>query len=367
MCTKIVVKDQANNVVSMRTMEAAIDLEYEIAIIPRNYELPMSYNEGIKNLGTYQTKYAIIGARDFLGLYGSKTSFHEGMNEKGLSIAGNAFRKVCKYPLKNPEKFTENDFDGEQLINYMLANYATLNEVRKFFEEFKHRIFMDPRLEYNTVHFMITDRSGESIVIEPVNGEFKIIKNPMNVMTNAPRIETHFANLSNFMHLSPYEAPNYLALQNETLGDYTNMSSGTGANGLPGNSYSMSRFVRAAFFQRTIVLDDNIKNTMRAVWSIANHFDIPFGSSRESVNPVHKKTASSEYWLWSNYENNEVVDQSVFTMVQDQTNGIIQYKDWKNNSIREVNMFDYNLDGDRILSIPVYNDQAKAVQKIILK
>lgn len=367
MCTKITVKDKANNVVSMRTMEAAIDLEYEVAIIPRNYELPMSYNEEISGLGTYKSKYAVIGVRDFLGLYGSKTAIHEGMNEKGLAVGGNAFRKVCKYPLKDPKQFEQGNFDGEQLINYILGNFADISEVREFMAENEGNIFLDPRLEFNSSHFHISDATGKSILIEPVEGKFKILDNPMNVVTNAPHFESHVANLSNYMHLSPYDATNSMNFQNEKLGDYTDMSSGTGANGLPGNSYSMSRFVRAAFFQRTAVLDDNVENTIRTMWSIANHFDIPFGSNREHVNPVHKRTAGAEYWIWSDFDNNEVVDQSVLTMVQDQTNGILQYKDWKNNSIRQVNLHDYDLDAEEVVSISVYKDGSDKVQEITLK
>ncbi|WOO87768.1 linear amide C-N hydrolase [Mollicutes bacterium LVI A0039] len=366
MCTKILAKDKANNIISMRTMEAAIDLEYEIAIIPRNYECNFTNNENIIDLGTYKTKYAVMGARDFLGLYGSKSSFHEAMNEAGLSIGANAFRNVCRFPIKDPADFKEGDFDGEEILNYIISNFKTVDEVRNFIDEYQGRIFMDTRLQYNTTHIAVSDATGATIVIEPIDGIFEIVDNPMNVITNAPTQQAHFANLSNYMHLSPYEATNSLNFQNETGGDYTNMSSGTGANGLPGNNYSMSRFIRGCFFQRTIVLDDNQENSMRAMWSVANNFDIPLGSSREKVNPVHKTTAGSKYWLWSDMDNDEVVDLSVFTMVQDQTNGIIQYKDWKNNSIREVNMHDYDLAGSKIISVQVYADGSEAVQKVEL-
>ncbi len=367
MCTKIMVKDKSGNVVSMRTMEAAINLEYGMKIIPRNFKKPMTQNPNITDLGTYNTKYAVLGAIDFHGLYGSKTSFHELINEKGMSVSGNAFRGVCKYPLKDPSEFVYGDFDGEELINYIGSMFSTLDEVKNFIEnDFKDRIFMDTRLEFNTVHLFVSDKEGNSVVIESTNKEFKVIDNPLNVMTNSPDLHSQMLNLTNYMYLSPYQAPN----KNEFLYtggiDFENISSGTGANGLPGNSYSISRFVRAAFYQRTAVLDDNINNTMRTMWGIANNFDIPFGSNREKVNPVHAKTAGENVWLWSDKENAEVVDQSVFTMVQDHTNGIVQYKDWQNNSIREINMHDYDLDADHMFEISVYEDGSIPVQKIKL-
>ena len=366
MCTKIVLKDKANNIISIRTMEATINLEYAIQLIPRKYKLPLTYNKKITNLGSYSSKYAHIGIVDFKGLYGSKSAFHEGLNEKGLSISGNAFRKVCQYPLKEPEKFQHGDFDGEILINYLLSQYSNLEDVITFFNINENKIFLDPKLEFNTCHFMISDSTGESIVVEPLDGKFKITKNPENVMTNAPQIEYHFMNLSNYYQLSPYEQENKLDFKNEKISDYTHMSSGTGANGLPGGSYSMNRFVRAAFFRRTVMLDDNISNSLRAAWTIANNFDIPFGSNRENLNPIHQKTAPDKYWIWGDNPKREVCDQAVITLVQDNLRGVIQYKDWKNQSIREINMHDYNLDSSEIVSVKVFEDQTKSVQKVFL-
>ncbi len=368
MCTKIVVKDKANNVVSIRTMEAAINLEYGMKLIPRNFTRNMSQNPKIKNLGTYKTKYATLGAIDFHGLYGSKTAFHEAINEVGLSVSGNAFRGVCKYPLKDPKDFVEGDFDGEEILNYIAAMFSTLDEVRNFIEnDYKDKIFMDTRLEFNTAHIFVSDIKGESIVIESTNGRFEVIDNPLNVMTNSPDLHTQMLNLTNYMYLSPYQAPNNNGFLYSGGIDFENISSGTGANGLPGNSYSMSRFVRAAFYQKTVALDDKVENTIRTMWGVANTFDIPYGSNREKVNPVHAKTAGEGTWLWSDREKAEVADQSVFTMVQDHTNGIVQYKDWQNNSIREINMHDYDLDSDKILEISVYQDNSTPVQKIKLQ
>ncbi len=368
MCTKIMIKDKANNVVSMRTMEVAIDLEYGMKLIPRNFVREMSQNPSITTLGTYKTKYAALGAIDFHGLYGSKTSFHEVINEAGLSVGGNAFRGLCKYPLKKPEDFVEGDFDGEEILNYIAGMFSTIDEVRNFIEnDYKDRIFIDTRLEFNTMHLFVSDITGESIVIESTNGAFEIVDNPLNVMTNSPDMRSQMLNLTNYTYLSPYQAPNKNQFLHSDGIDLENISSGTGANGLPGNSYSMSRFVRAAFYQRTAVLDEDVNNTMRTMWGIANTFDIPFGSNREKVNPVHAKTAGADTWLWSDRENAEVADQCVFTMVQDHTNGIVQYKDWKNNSIREINMHDYDLDADQIFEISVYADDSMPVQKVKLK
>lgn len=41
------------------------------------------------------------------------------------------------------------------------------------------------------------DKSGKSIVIEPVGGELKIYDAPLGVMTNSPPFDWHMTNLRN--------------------------------------------------------------------------------------------------------------------------------------------------------------------------
>lgn len=366
MCTKIMVKDKGGNVVSMRTMEAAVNMEFSMMFVPRNYEMKYTENKEIIDLGTYKTKYAVLGAVETNGYIGSTTAFHEAINEEGLSVGVNAFKKYCKYPLKNASEFVKGDFDGEQLMNYIISQFKTVQEVREFFESMEGKIFFEKKLEFNSSHIFISDKNGDAIIMEPIEGKLLVKNNPVKVLTNSPSFEMHLVNLTNYMNLNAFETKDLSNFHDEEY-DLIDISSGNGSAGLPGNSYSMSRFVRAAFYQKNMYLDDDVNHTMRAMWSTANNFDIPFGSSCETINETWKKTTPDEFWIWANKEENTVIDQAVFTMVQDQTNGVVQYKDWTNNSIREVSIHDYDLDGEKAYILSVYKDSVPQATKVKLK
>jgi Linear amide C-N hydrolases, choloylglycine hydrolase family len=51
-------------------------------------------------------------------------------------------------------------------------------------------------------HFFIQDRSGKSIVVEPVDGILKVHDAPLGVMANAPTYDWHMSNLQNYINLS---------------------------------------------------------------------------------------------------------------------------------------------------------------------
>jgi len=65
--------------------------------------------------------------------------------------------------------------------------------------------------------------------------------------------------------LSKYNKPN-------------SISQGTGALGMPGDSTSKSRFVRAHFFRQNMLTPKNSTECLEAILRILHNFDIPLGS-----------------------------------------------------------------------------------------
>jgi choloylglycine hydrolase len=51
------------------------------------------------------------------------------------------------------------------------------------------------------VHFVVHDRAGKSVVIEPIDGGLKIYDDPLRVMANSPTFDWHMTNLSNYINL----------------------------------------------------------------------------------------------------------------------------------------------------------------------
>ena len=76
------------------------------------------------------------------------------------------------------------------------------------------------------------------------------------------------------------------------------MGQGPGMNGLPGDSSSPSRFVRAAAFVaslRPVATGEEMEET---ALHILNNFDIPLGFIRDNDDPAH-----DDHTLWSSLAN----------------------------------------------------------------
>ena len=53
------------------------------------------------------------------------------------------------------------------------------------------------------LHWLLTDRSGASVVVEPTADGIQIHDNPVGVLTNSPDFPWHLTNLRNFIGLQP--------------------------------------------------------------------------------------------------------------------------------------------------------------------
>jgi choloylglycine hydrolase len=139
-------------------------------------------------------------------------------------------------------------------------------------------------------HFFLQDKSGKSLVVEPVDGTLKVHEAPLGVMTNAPTYDWHMTNLSNYINLSVKD------VDQAKVGDVTisAFGAGTGLLGLPGDFTPPSRFVRAVVYSQSAVSNKTGEDTVFAAFHILNQFDIPKGSVMNSA--VGEPTAEITEW-----------------------------------------------------------------------
>ncbi len=97
------------------------------------------------------------------------------------------------------------------------------------------------------VHYIVTDASGKSLVLEYIDRELKIHTNPLGVMTNAPTFDWHMTNLSNYVTMSAKNVEKVDLAGKEILG----LGQGSGMLGLPGDFTPPSRFVQAVAFSKS--------------------------------------------------------------------------------------------------------------------
>lgn len=239
MCTSIFTKTKDNKHLLARTMDFSFPLNPDVVYLPRNY---MWVSDADKK--EHQSKYGFLGAGRMLE---STYSVADGVNEHGLAIAELYLPQKAVYQKEiNEEKI---NLAPHEFIIWALGNFKSISDIKQTLS--KVNLLEVPAPLVNTVtplHWILTDTTGNCMVIEPTGKMLHLKDNPVGVMTNTPLLEWHIENLSNYLNVRPkqYE-PN-------VYGNYTAkaFSQGTGTLGLPGGYTPPERFVRAAFFKEHI-------------------------------------------------------------------------------------------------------------------
>ena len=245
-----------------------LDLEYSyeetVTITPRNF--PFDF----RKMRRMENHYAIIGMAYVAEGY---PLYYDGTNEKGLSMAGLNFPQSAHYFVENtPDKANISPFE---LIPWVLGQCATLSQVRQLLTETTLiRQNFSPTLPVTPLHCLAADTSG-SLVIEPVAEGLRLHENPTNVLTNSPRFELQLAHLERARSTST----------------------------LPGDSSSISRFIRAADLLRHTDGGDPVTELFHLLDAVA----MVQGHTGEAITRYTAccDTASLTYY-YSTYENRRI-------------------------------------------------------------
>lgn len=259
MCTTISYSYN-NGQVFGRTLELGLVLDNKILYIPR----------GKKKIKTTEqdllSKYNSLGTGFF-----DIESFGDGINEHGLMASTNYFQGYASFASEPVNGLINTD--TANAFDYLLTSCKNVQEVRR--EAEKINILTELNGEKSLAnHFFFTDAKGETIVLEPKDGELLAYDNPYGVLTNTPEFPWHTTNLKNYIHLKPENtAESYM---NETK--IIQFGQGTGMLGLPGDFTPPSRFIQAAYY---VSATDKNMDRIPAIlqgFRILSQFDIPAGA-----------------------------------------------------------------------------------------
>ena len=245
-CTGIQLTAKDGGVVAARTLEFGIDLESNVIVIPAGTTLTGSLPDGGKGI-SYTTKYGMAGANGF-GL----SLILDGINDQGLYVGLFYFPGYGTYP----DATAENSARGMAPIEYgawLLGNFASVDEVKANFDKVVLLPVIVPQLnQAPPVHFVVHDKTGKAVVIEPVDKTLKIYDDPLGVLTNSPTFDWHMTNLSNYVNLTATNVPPATAGELKI----SSFGQGSGMHGLPGDFTPPSRFVRAVAFSLSAIPSD---------------------------------------------------------------------------------------------------------------
>jgi len=287
-CTGIKLSAKDGSTVYGRTMEwGTFDLHSRVAIVPRGHSFigltPDGYN-GKK----WKAKYGFAGL-DMLG----RDLIADGMNERGLA-AGLFYHPGYATYMEYDKAQTGNSITAVDIVSYILSQYTTVDEVRSAMEQVRVVPVVEKAIGIPVQgHWMVTDATGKSIVIEFIDGKMKIHKNPLGVITNSPTYDWHITNLRNYVNLSAVALPSKSI---EDL-DFAPLGGGSGMIGLPGDFTPPSRFVRAVAWTQTARPTETSGETVYELLRILDSFNVPLGSAEGSGQPSRLEgMRSSTIW-----------------------------------------------------------------------
>ena len=242
-CTRAVYFGKEGQTVTGRTMDWLEDMQSNLWIFPRG--MARGGDMGKESL-KWTSKYGSVIAS------GYESGTADGMNEKGL-VANMLYLTESEYPPddKRPTLVTG------AWAQYVLDNFATVEEAvdAMRLEKFRVVTVAAPNDKPGSVHFSISDPSGDSAIFEYVNGKLVIHHGRQyQVMTNSP-----------------------IYSEQIPLNEYWKQIGGTVM--LPGTNRAADRFARASFYINATAQSADLREAVAAVFSVMRNVSVPRGIS----------------------------------------------------------------------------------------
>lgn len=248
-CTRILWNTNKLAVVAGRTMDWPESTEPVLTVFPRG----LTHNGGFVgpvqtekvNPAIWTSKYGSIGVTS----YGIGTA--DSLNERGL--AGHMlYLQVTDFGPRDPSKPAVH---AGLWLQYLIDNAANVDEALALVDKIQVR----PAQAHGhkaTVHLALEDASGDSAIIEYVDGKPLIHHGRQyRVMTNDPSYDQQLALLKKFDFSRP----------NDEMA-------------LPGNVNPRDRFQRASYFTAMLPEPKDIREAIAGILAIARNASVPFGA-----------------------------------------------------------------------------------------
>ena len=256
-CTRVIYQG-GNEVMTARSMDWKSDVGTNLWILPNNVK--RTGLAGSKSI-QWTSKYGSVVAT------GYDISTTDGLNEKGL-MANLLWLVESEYPVV--QKNTKATLSISLWAQYVLDNFASVDEAIKALEKEPFVVVTDQvpgEKRLATLHLSLSDATGDSAIIEYINGKQVIHHSrKYQVMTNSPIFDQQLA-----------------------LNSYWQQIGGTVM--LPGTNRAADRFARASFYTNAIPKNANQKHSLASVFSVIRNVSVPFG-----LNTAEEPNISSTRW-----------------------------------------------------------------------
>jgi penicillin V acylase-like amidase (Ntn superfamily) len=247
MCTRILWSSGGEpgtgTVAVARTLDWMEDTHTVLSVRPRG----VHRNSGVAAGGvSWTAQYASVVALLYRSLVG------DGLNDAGLTANG-LYLTEADYGERD---LSRPGFRLGLILQYLLDSYATVDEAVTWFVEANPQLIPESiGTEAGTAHISLADSSGDSAVIEFLDGKTSVHHGTdTTVMTNSPAYDEQRA-----------QSARYLGLGGELR--------------LPGGPQSPERYVRAAVYRAGLPTTDSPREAVAMILSAARAAAVPYGVS----------------------------------------------------------------------------------------
>ena len=304
-CTFITLSGEDGTVVVSRTMEwGAFDLSPAMTFVPSGTTFSAMTMPDGKDGAQWVSKYDVAGVTLL-----NQMLFGDGVNSEGLNVSLLYLPGFAEYEPYDPEQASNSlapvDFGG-----FILTQYATVAEVKGALQTIRVVPVVTPELGATApVHFSVTDKSGDQIIVEYVDGALQLYDKTLGVMTNSPPYDWHINNARNYINMRSVDWP---AIDVNGI-DIAPAGYGSGLIGLPGDFTPPSRFIRALTWTQSARATDGGEDTVHESIRILSNFQLPMEAVDKKINPAELeilKYGGTQYTVSYDLKNLKVYFQT---------------------------------------------------------
>lgn len=243
-CTRVTFTGDSSIVITGRTLDWKTPIPTDLYVFPRG-----------QHRRSYDTAQSVEWTSKFGSVcaVGYDVGITEGMNEEGLVVNLLYLPGTFYAEANDPRPYMSTSL----WAGYVLDNFATTSEAvaQLSKDEFQINAPSMPGGEATTLHMAISDRTGNSAIVEYINGKLSIHEgHQYKVLTNSP----------------PYDQQLAIADYWKTVG---------GMHMLPGTNRSQDRFARASFYVSVIPQNASHATALAGVFGIIGNCAVPTGIS----------------------------------------------------------------------------------------
>lgn len=259
MCTGIRFTSADGDMYFGRNLDWSTPFGEHLVITPKGYPLSQAFPEGAEKK---PAGHALIG----MGItYQGYPLYFDCGNDAGLAVAGLNFPGYAQY---EPEAVAgKTNVAAYEFPVWVAANFSTVSEVEDALANVA--IVAKPvssELGVSLLHWIIGDAT-RSIVVEHLPDGMHVHHNPVDTLANQPTFDWHRENLRTYLNVTS-AFPGTVSWGNAQLSPF---GAGAGARGIPGDSYTTSRFVKAAFLNANYpAKESEQENVMRLFHTLGN-------------------------------------------------------------------------------------------------